>query len=526
VEKNQQRCWFYFLKDMGMFQNTGRIIYPVFQDLYNEMEIRSGIGSWLWNTGTGRFGFSPNFCRMTGIAAPEDLVDVYHIVHPDDQGLIGDTVNTMRAHRYIPEFEFRIVNGDQVRYIRQSGKKYTDENNQQYLYGFWQDITKQKEKEQTLLFHEQLTDVSVDGIIVLDKQLRIVLWNRQMEKMALLTRAQAAGRIIYDVLPALRNCVPVMEALSRARDGFASFVPANKHFCDNNDIESHYIPITDTIGNATAILCIQHDIAHRAKTEKELKDQNNATGTENRELKRRNAGLQVLAYSAGIDLAEPIRRIYTAIELMTRHGVSDIPEKERIQLRQIQASVQRVGLLADDMVSFSRLDTHIMEFETQDMDGILSAALKKLEAELVKAGALVKTEPLPEYHGHRKMLVQLFRNILSNAVKFRHADTVPEIKIDAEKVNGSTLRHAEADPGARYLMIRFADNGIGFDPKYNERVFRYRNGTYPGYEDRTDARRLYRGRKRARVRQYFFLFPERRHGTVKNLNSGKVSRTR
>jgi PAS domain S-box-containing protein len=467
-----------------MLQNTGKVLYPVFHDLYNEMEFRSGTGSWLWNTGTGRFGFSPNFCRMTGIAAPEDLIDMYHIVHPDDQGLLTDTVNVMRTHHYIPEYELRIMNGDQTRYIRQYGRSYTDENDSRYLSGFWLDITSQKEREQALLFHEKMIDASIDGIIALDKHLRITLWNRHTEKTTQLDRADVTGRSVLDVLPGMRDCIPAMEALLRAQDGFASFVPADKNFCDNAELESHFIPITNTIGNVTGILCIQHDVAHRIKAEGELQRLNESNGNKNRELKRRNAELQALAYGTGNDLKEPLRRIYTAIEMMTMQDVTRIPEKERIQLRQLQAAVQRVGLLADDMVSFSKLDADKIEFEDLDLNGILSIALKKIETELVKANAVVKAEPLPVYHGHRNMLVQLFRSFLSNAVKFQHAGTVPEITIDTEKIGGNTLRHTDADPSAVYLVIRFSDNGIGFEDKYRERIFnanmRINRGQYSG----------------------------------------------
>lgn len=467
-----------------MFQRTGKIIYPVFHDLYNEMEIRSGAGSWLWNTGTGRFGFSPNFCRITGIAVPEDLIDTYHIVHPDDQALLTDTVNIMRTHRYIPEYELRIMNGDQLRYIRQSGRSYTDEKGNEYLCGFWQDITQQKEREQTLLFHEKLVDASIDGIIAMDKQYRIMFWNRQTERITQQYRSDVMGRNILDVLPGMRNCIPVMEALSRALDGFTSFIPADKNFCDHTEFESYYIPITNTIGNVTGILSIQHDVAHRRKAEKELKDLNESAHGKNRELKRRNAALQALAYGTGIDLKEPLRRMYTAIEMITRQNVSHIPEKEKIQFRQLQATVQRIGLLADDMVSFSRLDADEIEFGNIDLNEVLSMSLKKIEAQLVHANAVVKTEPLPVYHGHKKMLVQLFGNLLSNAVKFQHPGAVPEITVDAEKISGNTLRHADADPAADYLVIRFADNGIGFEEKYRERIFnanmRINRGAYSG----------------------------------------------
>ncbi len=367
-----------------LYPNTDKAIHPVFHALYHEMEYREGIGTWVFNIDIGTFRFSQNFCGILGLTSIQKPRDFFHLIHPADRSMVTDTFNLIHNLNEFPEYEFRLINDEKPVYIHQSGKRYSDSKNGNYLYGFWKDITRQKEKEHSSFFPDAIT-VSRENIL--------------------------------------------------------------------------------------------HDAY-------DLQQLNNVLLSQNRVLKRRNAELHAFSYISSNDLKEPLRRIYTSIEMLLEQDLSRFSDKGRTHFKQIQGALQRLGLLADDIVYFSRLDAEKADFTNVDLNDVFSLALKRMEEQLISSRTFIRADDLPVYHGHRGMLVLLFQNLVSNAVKFQEPGSVPEIHISVEKQQGSTIKHPDADATAVYLVLHFADNGIGFDQKYKDRIFdvfmRINRGKYPG----------------------------------------------
>ncbi|MBU1670701.1 MAG: HAMP domain-containing protein [Actinobacteria bacterium] len=176
-----------------------------------------------------------------------------------------------------------------------------------------------------------------------------------------------------------------------------------------------------------------------------------------RALQRSNAELEQFAYVASHDLQEPLRAVTSYAELLEMKYSDVLDERAMKYLGHMTGGVTRMQALINDLLSYSRVGTRGKELAPAGMDKALDEALQNLEKALEESGARVTRDPLPEVEADATQVRQLFQNLIGNAVKFR-GDRVPEIHVGVERRNGEWL-------------FSVKDNGIGFDPKYNDRVF-------------------------------------------------------
>lgn len=120
------------------------------------------------------------------------------------------------------------------------------------------------------------------------------------------------------------------------------------------------------------------------------------------------------------------------------------------------AGVKRMQGLIQDLLEYSRV-ANKDEFAPVDCSEVLNEALGNLRAAIADSGAEVATEPLPTVTGDRRQLVQLFQNLIGNAVKFRN-HVAPKVRVAARREGGEWI-----------FSIR--DNGIGFEPQFADRIF-------------------------------------------------------
>jgi PAS domain S-box-containing protein len=187
---------------------------------------------------------------------------------------------------------------------------------------------------------------------------------------------------------------------------------------------------------------------------------------------RSNDNLQKFAYVASHDLQEPLRKIQQFGDLL-RNQYGPHPGNGVDYLERIQLAASRMSTLIKDLLSFSRISTQRDESEPVSLNKIVNGTLATLELVIAETNAQIEVEPLPTIAGDALQLGQLFQNLLSNALKFRQADTIPHIQIRAENVLATDLPPSvkPARSARRYHRIDVLDNGIGFDEKYLDRIF-------------------------------------------------------
>ncbi|MEJ7587598.1 MAG: ATP-binding protein, partial [Ferruginibacter sp.] len=162
-------------------------------------------------------------------------------------------------------------------------------------------------------------------------------------------------------------------------------------------------------------------------------------------------------YIASHDLREPLRTTSGFVELLQKQYQGKLEGKGDLYLSFITQATDRMKLLIDDLLDYSRIDGKAKSQEF-DCNTLLREVLTDLGAALTEAGAMVSADPLPIVAGYRTGIKQLFQNLITNGIKFRKTDVPPKIHIHAEKINDE-------------WHFSFTDNGIGIEEQHREKIF-------------------------------------------------------
>ena len=193
------------------------------------------------------------------------------------------------------------------------------------------------------------------------------------------------------------------------------------------------------------------DISERRQTQQELQ----ATLLE---LERSNQELQEFAFVASHDLQEPLRKIQAFSERLANHA-PELDAEGRDYLQRMTSAAARMQALIIDLLNYSRVNSRGQPLQRQDLNQLLGEVLVDMETVLEQTQAKVEYPPLPAVLGDASQLRQVLQNLLSNALKFQAPGNPPLIRLSVE----------QQDSGGWTLCI--ADNGIGFEEKYLDRIF-------------------------------------------------------
>jgi PAS domain S-box-containing protein len=203
----------------------------------------------------------------------------------------------------------------------------------------------------------------------------------------------------------------------------------------------------------TVALAISRDIGERKKTEEEMKKLIN-------DLKRSNDELEQFAYVASHDLQEPLRTIASFTQLLERRYKCKLDSDADEFMDYIVDASFRMKDQIEGLLEFSRVATHEKTFEQVNMNDILKYALNNLKTLIEENNAKITNDPLPLLMGDADQLQRVFQNIISNAIKFKKEGESPKVHISVQR----------NDENNEYVFS-IADNGIGIEKQYMERIF-------------------------------------------------------
>jgi signal transduction histidine kinase len=175
------------------------------------------------------------------------------------------------------------------------------------------------------------------------------------------------------------------------------------------------------------------------------------------ELRRSNAELEQFAYVASHDLQEPLRKIASFCQALQTRYRGRLDERADQYIDFAVDGAKRMQILINDLLAFSRVGRGGRHDELVELEEALAAAQSRLAETIQRSGGRVLADELPTVRGDRAQLTSLFQNLISNAVKFRDAEP-PVVRIAA-------LRQGEE------WQLSVADNGIGIEDEYAERIF-------------------------------------------------------
>ncbi|MBT1704509.1 PAS domain-containing sensor histidine kinase [Chryseosolibacter indicus] len=219
-------------------------------------------------------------------------------------------------------------------------------------------------------------------------------------------------------------------------------------------------------------------------TNEELATTNEELAEANENLIHSNQELEQYAYVASHDLQEPLRKIRTFSDLLVKQ---ELPDRSRKWIDKINQSAERMSLLIQSLLEFSRLLKSDKLMNTVDLNTVLLNVINDFELVIEEKHAVVNVKELPVIYGIELQMNQLFQNLLSNALKFSDKEVSPVITVACASITYEEARKhlGRAASYSSYYHITFADNGIGFEEKYAEHVFEifkrlHSRDVYPG----------------------------------------------
>lgn len=318
--------------------------------------------------------------------------------------------------------------------------------------------------------YRNLNEASNDAIIIMDASGMIISWNKKAHAMFGYFQNEALGKPFELILPEGSETFDTKD-IQRSITSEESGTGGSRIESQGRHKSGYVFPIEITFSHWVANGTRFSSGAIRNITEeKRIRDQLHFTLSE---LKRSNEELEQFAYIASHDLQEPLRKIRAfGDRLLSRVGEEDNPVKE-YALRMADAA-HRMQVMVQDLLSFSRVSRNLGGREAVDLNEVVAQAVENLQIAIREAGAELHISKLPLLPAaNATQMLQLFQNLISNAVKFRNERTAPVVNIKCTEIHGQEIANApsELDLQKAYFQVSVIDNGVGFEPKYLDKVF-------------------------------------------------------
>lgn len=199
------------------------------------------------------------------------------------------------------------------------------------------------------------------------------------------------------------------------------------------------------------------DVSEQVTAAKKLNNYQRELENKIAELKRSNNDLEQFAYIASHDLMEPLRMINNFTQLLLKH--LDATDADSLEFQHyIVSGISRMERMVKDLLEYSRVGRSDTIFEDVDLNEIIEKVKGNLYDKILQSEAQIKYKNLPVVHAVPSLILQVFQNLIGNAIKFGKPGKTPKIEISSLKHDG-------------HIEFCIKDNGIGIDEKFADRIF-------------------------------------------------------
>lgn len=326
-----------------------------------------------------------------------------------------------------------------------------------------------RKRDTTEKFLASVLNTSLNGIISYKairardgkiSDFKIIYANDEIERHSGQKPANIIGKNYQDVFPATVD-LGVFERQLRALDsGEVDIYEVNNR---QNNIDAWFKVKLARNGDGLTTSFI--NISDIKKFEEQLK-------VKIVQLEQSNNELEQFAYVASHDLQEPLRKIQTFADLVSKRNVNRLDKPSTEYINRIIASASRMSRLINDVLNYSRLAKTGELISEANLDKILDDVLIDFELMIVQKNARVNREKLPVIEAYPLQMNQLFYNLINNSLKFTEAGVPPVIEIKCIQLTTEQVKlYSSLDEHLTYVDIIFKDNGIGFSPEYAGQIF-------------------------------------------------------
>jgi PAS domain S-box-containing protein len=426
---------------------------------------------WIIDAATQRFLYvNAAFTQIFGISR-EELEQNPRLwpdaIHPDDkaasvrafQHWLSGSVEDVFAD------EYRVVSrSGQVHWIRDHGTKLRDADGRVVrLQGVAEDITARREAEAALAESQQGRDALLesnpepswlkdcDGKYIAANRAWYARRRRGTFNVAGMTDAELFGAERAEQILAEDRRVIAERRVERSE--------RNWHEIDGTAwIETVKAPVLDASGRVIAVIGVSHDISQRKQSEEALQRLNQSLEEKTAEQMALNRELEAFAYTVSHDLRAPLRHIDGFITLLKLHAGPTFDAQSTRYFERVTHAATRMGLLIDDLLAFSRTGRAELRMQRISLDRLIGESIEHLAPDVRGRAIEWKIGALPEVQGDAGLLMIVFQNLLGNAVKYTRPRAAAVIEVAASAADGM-------------VTISVRDNGVGFDMKYQNKLF-------------------------------------------------------
>lgn len=416
-----------------------------------------------------------------------DEHNAIHYINPAIENISGYSIEEIRAldrsalqhpddrEKARTNFNFALKNPDraipvQVRIIHKSGKviwlegiikNLLHDNSINAIVSTYRDVTERKEAEEKALASERkiwhTLDKMMEGIQIIGSDWKYIYVNEAVARQGKYSREELIGYTMMEKYPGIENS-KLFEVLKKCMNEGVSELLENEF--EHNDGSKGWFELSiQPVPEGIFILSL--DITNRKAAElaihklnEELEDR---VTERTAQLEAVNKELEAFSYSVSHDLRAPLRAVNGYARMIEEDYRAVLDDEGKRLLGIVQYNAQRMGILIDDLLSFSRLGRKEIQKSTIDVKELIEANLSELD-KMIPHKAEIRIKQLINLEADYALINQVFLNLISNAIKYSAKKEKPVIEISSE-IKGQEVVYC----------IR--DNGAGFDMKYGHKLF-------------------------------------------------------
>lgn len=323
----------------------------------------------------------------------------------------------------------------------------------------YRDISERKKMTEQQALLSSIVNSSDDAIISTDLSGNIITWNRGAEMLFGYSTQEMIGKLLSRIVPPqlLEEEPTIMTQIKSGK--YVEHYETERMKKDGTiiSISLTVSPIKNADGVIIGASKICRDITERKKSISKINALNHTLEKRAAELSESNEELERFAFVASHDLQEPLRMVTSFLQLLQKKYSDKLDGVANQYIHFAVDGSERMKKLIQDLLEYSRVGVNKEDYSRVDLNVLVEEVTQLYGDKIKKSGAKIEISHLPMVEGRKVQLSQLFQNLLSNAIKYRSKEPLKiEIGCDDKK---------------RFWDFYVRDNGIGIDPKFNEKIF-------------------------------------------------------